>query len=335
MTDVQGPTKKHFPRDFAGSLELEGGTGEITAMCSCAEFLEVYKEDVTFRVQTPESIDPGRTNPNASFVAAMVDSVGSSSPAVARILLQCRGILDAATFERPVDKSAIVQDLHSCKEAVVVCEKVATRVAGRIDAIVADIEAGGVKRDSRGGALNPFPQVPDLDSDATAFLIHAKRAIHAICLLPVMFLPVPPKDNNFDDLAKTLEQAVGHAPITEFVLANAPEVRHLIELRNLQEHPGTRRTVIDNFAVTPDGQISQPMWYVSGKTPGLIAKEMPAAAEFLVEMAEAMLIYLVMHTVDKRFPFIIQEYEAANINPKMPTKYRLSVDLSKLKKDDA
>jgi hypothetical protein len=58
---------------------------------------------------------------------------------------------------------------------------------------------------------------------------------------------------------------------------------------------------------------------------------MRAAAAFLVEMAEAILMLLVMHTIDKRFPFIIQAYEEAEINPKMPIKYRLGADLSKLK----
>jgi hypothetical protein len=163
MTEPDVPARKYLPRDSAGSLELRGGTGGITAMCSCAEFLEVYKEDVTFRIRTPGSIDPGRTNPNARFVAAMTDSVGSSSPAVARILLQGRDILDAA-------------------------------------------------------ALDSFPH---------------------------------------DSLAKTLELAVGAgAPITRFVQANAPVSRYLIELRNWQEHPGAKRTVVDNFALMPNDTIS-------------------------------------------------------------------------------
>ena len=335
MTDAQLPLRKHLPRDSAGSLELQGGTGGITAMCSCADFLEVYKEDVTFRIRTPESIDPGRTNPNARFVAAITDSVGSSSPAVARILLQGRDILDAAGFEQEVDKQAIVQALHSCKEAVVACVKTAARVAERVDAIVTEVQASGVKRDSHGRALNPVPQVLDLDSDATAFLIHTKRAIHDICRLPSMFLPILPKDSNFDHLAKTLEQAVGAAaPVTGFVQANAPVARYLIELRNHQEHPGVKRTIVDNFALMPNDTISLPMWYVSGETPRPVAAEMRETTAFLVEMAEAILILLVMHTVDKRFPYVIQEYEAAKINPKMPIKYRLSADLSKLKKSD-
>lgn len=323
--------EKKFPRDWAGSLDLHGGTGGITAMCSCGEFLEVYKEDVTFRVRTPESIDPGRTNPSAPFVAAVSDSVGTASPTVARVLLQGRDILEAAIFQHKIDKPSVVQALHACKEALVVCEKVAARVASQMDTIIGEIKASGLKRDSRGRALNPFPQVAELEADATAFLIHAKRSIHAICRLPSMFLAVQAKDNNFDALGRTLTAAIGaQAPVTEFVQANAPGVRYLIELRNYQEHPDAKRTVIENFAVMPNGTISVPMWYVSGETPRPIGEEMPAAVAFLVQMAEAMLIHLVMHTVDKRFPFIIQELDAGQVDPKMPIKYRLSIDVSKL-----
>ena len=74
MPDPKRPDDRRLPRDAAGSLELAGGTGGITAMCSCDEFLEVYKEDMTFRVKSPESVDPGRTNPNAPFVAAVAAS---------------------------------------------------------------------------------------------------------------------------------------------------------------------------------------------------------------------------------------------------------------------
>lgn len=304
-------------------------------MCSCGEFLEVYKEDTTFRIKTPESIDPDRTNPNAPFVAAVSDSVGSSSRAVARVLLQGRDILETAILQQKVDKPSIVQVLHACKESLVVCEKVAERVASQVDRITKEIQTAGIKRDGRGGALNPFPQVPDLESEATSFLIHAKRAIQQICRMAPIVLPVPAKDTNFDALGKTLVATIGEqAPVTEFVQANASGVRYLIDLRNYQEHPHAKRTVIDNFAVVPNGSISEPMWHVSDETPRPIGKEMVVAAEFLVEMAEEMLIHLVMHTVDSRFPFIIEEFDAAHVNPKMPIKYRLSIDASRLKADD-
>jgi hypothetical protein len=179
-------------------------------MSSFGDFMEVYKEDMTFRVRTPESIDPDRTNPHAPFVAAVSDSVGSASPVVARVLLQGRAIVETAILDQKVDKAAIAQVLHTCKEALVVCEKIGVRISSRIHDIVEEIRTSGIKRDSRGAALNPFPQVPELELDATAFLIHAKRAIHSICRLPPLFLPVPDKDSNFDALGKLSKQRLVH-----------------------------------------------------------------------------------------------------------------------------
>jgi hypothetical protein len=149
--------------------------------------------------------------------------------------------------------------------------------------------------------------------------------------LPSLFLQIPPKDSNFDALAKRLTKWIGaDTPLTKFVVAKASSGRHLIDLRNHQEHPGAKRTVIRNFSVLPDGAISVPTWNVSGETPQPVREEMQAAAEFLVQMAETLLIYLVMHTVDRRVPFVIQKLDAAQVNPKMPIKYRLSIDISRL-----
>ena len=67
-------------RHAAGSFELKEGTGAITAMQPCGEFLEIYKIDKTFRVKSPESIDPEETNPNALWMTAPFDDVGSGNP---------------------------------------------------------------------------------------------------------------------------------------------------------------------------------------------------------------------------------------------------------------
>lgn len=332
MPDSKRPLDKSAPRYAAGKMEVKGGTGGITAMCPCGEFLEIYKEDTTFRVRAPESVDPEETNPNAPWVASISDSVGSASPVVARVLLQGAEILKGAMFDGDVDKDAVVQLLHSCKESLVVCEKVAKRVASRVDAIIEEIKSSGIPRDNYGRGLNPFPQVPELEPDTAVFLIHAKRSIQQICRLPVAFLPIQAKDNNFDDLAKTLAKSVGDsAPVAGFVRDNAPGVRYLIDLRNFQEHPKNKKTVIDNFRVMPDGSIRVPMWHVSEQQPHPIREEMLAAVDFLIQMTEGMLIHLVMGKATKNIPFIIEEIDDAKVDPKNPIKYRLSIDIGRLK----
>lgn len=324
---------KKSPRHLAGSVELKEGTGPITAVCPCGEFVEIYKVDKTFRVKTPEAIDPEETNPNAPWVASPVDDVGSSNPIVARVLLQGHEILNSAPFEGEVNKDAATKHLHRCKESLLACEKTAKRVGYHIDRVVNEVTAQGISTDSGGRALNPFPQVPDLDSDCGTFLIQANRAIKLICELPQFFIVLKKADSNFDHLSKRLSTTVGeNRPVVEFVKANASGVRYLIDLRNFHEHPKEKRTIVDNFRWMPDAKIRVPMWHLSGQEPRPIKEEMFSALEYLTQIAEAMLIHLVMHRMSKQFPFIVEEIPDKDIDVKNPIKYRLSIDLSKLRK---
>lgn len=328
-------TKKNLPRHGAGSMELQGGTGPITSMCSCGSFLEIYKQDKTFRVQTPESIDPDETNPNAPWVASPVADVGSSNLTVARVLLQAREMLDAAMFDEELDKEAVILHLHSCKEMLLACERLATRLAGRIDEIIKQITEQGISRDNHGRGLNPFPQVQDLDLDCGAFLTQANRAIKLICELPALFIQLGKTDSNFDHLSKRLSDTLGEeSPISFFVRENAGGVRYLIELRNFHEHPRKIKTVIENFRVLPDGQIQAPVWYLEGQgtvEPHPIKEEAAATVNFIRDIAEIFFIHLLMCRISKKFSFLIQEVPDDEIVSTLPIRYRLSIDVTKMR----
>jgi hypothetical protein len=326
--------KKNLPRHDAGSMELLGGTGPITTMCSCGSFLEIYKQDKTFRIQTPESIDPDDTNPNAPWVASPVADVGSSNLTVARVLLQAREMLDAAMFDEELDKEAVILHLHNCKEMLLACERLATRLAGRIDEIIKQISEQGISKDNHGRGLNPFPQVQDLDLDCGAFLTQANRAIKLICELPALFVKLDKTDSNFDHLSKRLSETLGEeSPISSFVRENAGGVRYLIELRNFHEHPKKVKTVIENFRVLPNGQIQTPAWYLEGQgraDPHPIKEEIAASVNFIRDVAEIMLIHLLMYRISKNFPFFIQEIPEDEIVSTLPIRYRLAIDVTRM-----
>ena len=332
MTDVPH-IKKNLPRHSAGSMELKEGTGPITTMCSCDSFLEIYKRDKTFRVLTPESIDPNETNPNAPWVASPVADVGSSNLIVARILLQGRKMLDSAMIEGVFDKKAAVATLHVLKESLLACEKVTTRLANNIDAIVAQITERGISRDNHGRGMNPFPQVQDLDLDCGAFLIQANRSIKLICELPTRFLELGRIDSNFDHLSKRLSELLGEeSPIATFVRENADAIRYLIDLRNFHEHPKQVKTVIENFRVMPDAQIRAPVWYLDSGLqidPHPIKEEAFATLDFLRDLAEILFIHLLMHRVSKKFPFIIEQVPEDKIAEELPIRYNLTIDPTK------
>lgn len=329
MSDVPH-IKRNLPRHSAGSMELKEGTGPITTMCSCGSFLEIYKRDKTFRVQTPESVDPGETNPNAPWVASPVANVGSSNLIVARVLLQSRAMLDSAIIEGPFDKEAVVAKLHACKESLLACEKVATRLVASIDAIVVQLKQHGIARDNHGRGLNPFPQVADLDLECGAFLIQSNRSIKLICELPTLFLTLDRTDSNFDHLSKRLGELLGEdSPITTFIRENADAARYLIDLRNFHEHPKQVRTVIENFRVMPDGQIRAPVWYLDSGAhfdPHSIREEALAAIDFLRDLAEVLFIHLLMHRVSKKLPFYIEQLPEDKIPEELPIRYRLTID---------
>lgn len=321
-----------LPRDSAGSFELKEGTGPITAMCPCGEFLEIYKVDKTFRIKTPESIDPERTNPNALWTNSPVSDDGSSNPIIARVLLQSYDILNTASFANEVDKEAVTLHLHSCKEALLSSELLARRLISQIDEIVAKIQQVGVSKDNNGRGLNPFPQVQNLDVDCGAFLIQANRAIKIICELPNFFISLDRYDSNFEHLAKSLESQIGtDSKLTKFVKDNAANIKYLIELRNKHEHPKKeKRTVIDNFRLMPNSMIRAPHWHLSDSEPHSIKHEMLAYIEFLTEMAEFMLIHLVMQSISKTLPYIVLATPEEKIDVTKPIRYQLTFDVNKL-----
>jgi hypothetical protein len=319
--------KKYQPRHAAGSFELREGTGPIVAMCPLDDFLEIYKKDMTFRVLAPENVDPEETNPNAPFLASPVDDVGSANPIVARVLLQNIDILNDAILGVNIEKKTVIKQLHSCKESLIACQKVANRLQSKIDGIMEEVKTSGLNTDQGGRTLNPFPQVHDLDAECGSFLVHANRAIKQICTLPKLFLNLPKADSNFDHLAKRLASIVGEdSPLTGFIRDNCEGIRYLIDLRNYHEHPADIRTIVSNFKLLPDMSIRVPMWHLSDNQPRPIRDEMLQTINFLIMMAEAMLIHLVMNTVVRTLPYVIEEVQEKDVDSNNPIKYRLCID---------
>jgi hypothetical protein len=315
------------------SVQLKGGTGPIMTMCPCREFLEIYKTDATFRLQTPESIDPDRTNPGAPYAWMMASEVGTSNKIVSRVLLQGRDIVSSAIFSKKIDTEAVVLVLHSIKESLLACEKAARHVAAAVDMAERALKEHGIPRDKGGKFVSPVPQVASLDSEVTNFLIHAKRTVQNICDLVPLFVEVERRDNNFNRLQERLAKLLGDdAMLTQCVAHYAAAIRYLIELRNFQEHAKSKkRTHINNFRVLPDGSIVEPMWNVTGDDPAPIREEMLQAIEVLISAAEMVLIHLVLAASDSRVPLIVVETPNDQVRAEMPIRYTLTLDTTRMR----
>ena len=319
-----------LPRHAAGSMELKEGTGGITAMIPCGDFMEMFKVDKTFRVQTPQGVDPEGKNPNAPWVAAPVDDVGSGNPIVARVFIQSYEMIKAGFIKKKVDVEGLTLKLRECKEALIACEKEAKNIIQDIDTIIDKVEKEGISTDNNGRGLNPFPHISNLDIKCGSFLVFANRAIRSICELPGFYIDVERPDSNFDHLSKSLSKILSDdSNLVMFVSNNADGIRYLVDLRNFHEHPKEKRTIIENFKLLPDMKIQVPMWGFAANELHPIKEEMLATITFLTEMAEAMIIHLIMSSPSD-YPLAIETIEESKIDSNNPVRYRLTVNLSQM-----
>ncbi len=325
---------KSAPRYQAGSMKLPDGAGEITKLFSYCDFLEIFTEHASYKVRSPESIDPEETNPNAPWVTSKASDFGSSNKVVARILLQSEEMLNTAMFkEGTINKGEVLKLIYECKDALLICEKIYQRVKDKSDEIAKELNDNGLSVENGGRYINSFPQIPNLDEEATNYLINIKRSIGKICFLVEMFLPVDKRDNNVEHIVKRIKKLnnPNYDKLIEFLNNYKDGIKHLIELRNYQEHPGEKVTNIENYKLMPDGKISVPFWYVTGKESSSIIDEMGSAIDYVISLNETMLVHLIFLTIDSIFPYFVEEILDENIDKKTPIKYRLSIDVSQIK----
>ena len=323
---------KSAPRFQAGSMSLPEGAGNITGMFSCDDFLEIYTETETYRVKSPEAIDPGVTNPNAPWVSSKSSDFGSSSTIVARVLLQGSDMVDAAALSGSgEDKGRILRQIHTCKEALLACEKVRLRVTESAESIVNNISQNGVNLE-HGRHVKNLPQVPNLEDDASSFLINIKRAIVSVCYLASCLLPLPKRDSNLEYLKKSVKRLNDnrYSQLINAIDGFIPGTKHLIELRNFQEHPGDRITYIENFTITSQNEVGYPVWYVKGNDPESIIASMKSAIEFVVSLSETMLVHYLFASMKSKFPYYVEEIPEKDIDHKKPIRYRLSIDIGSI-----
>lgn len=321
------PRVPMYPRDGPGSMEFVGGTGDITAMVSCGDFLEAYRVDRTFRAESPETVDPGRTNPNAPWVTKQVAEIGSGHPVVARIFIQSHQMVRNNLALPAAEVDALTLHMHACKEALLTCEAIAHSVAAKISDTLEGLKKDGVQVNK--GRSVTLPQIAGLEIECANFLVHAKRMIKLISELPSFFLRLKRSHSNFSGLGKDLAGLLkpGHH-ITRLVVDHVPHTKHLIDLRNFHEHPKAIRTVIRDFHVLPDGNVSAPTWQVVGGTethPGFVQQEMLGAVGLLFELCELLFIHLVDHRLVKHPAFRVQIEQVPNeeVDLNLPIRFVL------------
>lgn len=336
-TAEQNPRMKTpmYPRDAAGSFTLPSDRGDpIADMCSLGDRLEIYTASETFMVQTPETIDPNRTNPNAPWVNAKTHDVGSASPYVARTFIMASDMLNHRGHpSSEEDRIGALRTMHTIKETLLQCANAVSTFSRARVAEEAAVAQSGFKRDPGGRALARFPVVPELDAKVTAFLIPARRCVTEICQLTGHFFVLKQVHSNLEYLlSKELIPQLGNDnPLVQFGASYVSFTGSILDMRNGQEHSATmrgRRLAIFNFSHRPDGSLARPAWKLDGDDASDIEADMTVILENLLTLAEGMFVACFDQTKPSFPPFVVEAVNAPD--PNRPVRYRLGFDASRL-----
>jgi hypothetical protein len=298
-------------------------------MVGLSDYLEIYTEHETFRFQTPESIDPERTNPHAMFVQSKVADVGASSPYIARTVVMAHDMLSSNLVLSGEKLATLMIQMHRVKETLLHCARAADVYIVAYEAEIAKVKESAGKRTADKRMLAYFPVVQDIDAKVTAFLIPARRAITEVCQVPSLFWEF--KRQHSDPahlLEKDLVPILGddHRMVT-WLKTRLPMIKIVIDYRNGQEHTATTKgskLTVRNFGMSPTNQIDVPGWGLDGHDLTDIAVDLRSILDFLTEFAEVMLVACVDANLPEFPPMRIFRNEKPDAN--CPVGYVLQVD---------
>lgn len=230
------------------------------------------------------------------FQFQKTSNYGTSTPAVARTLPQGDDLLGFFKASKE-QKDACLQVLAELKRHLVRCVEISDRISKDIDEGIQKLDALGPNPKIHGNSIN-LPGVPDLHSNAEAFLQSAKLAIRECAQLLHPFHGVK-YDHRFHKLAAWSEETFGlEDQLTKVVKAWEPWVKHIVTMRNAVDHPtdavgGKLFTFDFRVAGTRDEpKFVVPVWGLTGGEEWDIRGDMQSIVEGGIELGEDVLVAL-------------------------------------------
>lgn len=314
-------------RDEAGSFGLpEEEKGEIITMIDFGEFMEVYTEQSTYKLMTPDSIDPKREHQNVPWVYTKISDFGASNPLVANTVIMTDEFLRQLYSNEDINRIQIISKARDIKSVLL---NYLLSLQSLIDNSNAEIKKF-IENESvmNGKAHAYFPQLKGLDGYATDFLISAKRCIQEVSVMVNFFLPLKRKHGRIDKLLQEVKANNTEATTLINVLKEyLPMCEHIYSFRNAQEHAATTDTplIVNNFSFENGNELNAPKWGLQGQGLKYVYEEANEILSFLISFFEEVFLSCVS-LVFPAFP----KYEIVfNENPvkENPVRYRLHLSL--------
>lgn len=314
-------------RDDAVSFGLpEGETGNILAMINFGESMEIFTENSTFKMLSPDTLDPQRNHHEMPWVYTKTSDFGASNPLVANTVLLANDFLRQIFSEQDPKRIDIINKVSDIRNVLLECLIHLQSYSNELDKEIQKFERN--KHIMNGKSHAYFPQVKNIDGFTTGFLIAAKRCIQETSVMVNMFIPLKTKHGRIDFLLKEIESEHADAKeLIEVLREKLPMCYHIFSLRNAQEHASTTENplLITNFNIENGNELLPPKWGVKGSTSNIIHLEANIILQFLITFFEEVFLTCVINILPK-FPVHNITFNE-NPDEKMPIRYSLYLSL--------
>jgi hypothetical protein len=259
------------------------------------------------------------------FTVTQVSNYGTSTPAVARTVLQTRDLIQA--FPLSEEKRLAILDVSlAVQRRLLACQEIADGITREVDEGKARAQAG--LRTQAQGRVVEIPSVLDLQPRAESFLYQAKLALRDIAGL-FKLLVGQHFDENYKQFIEWAEREWG---ADDHIVKMLQQDRQLwltrvLDMRNGVEHPTHRAgpLVIRNFTLDqtdPVPALAEPTWGQGEHPFASIVSNMEVICHNLLTLYEDLLSGLLLK-LENRGPIDIAEIPEAERDPTMPKRLRV------------
>jgi hypothetical protein len=201
------------------------------------------------------------------FVFRTLLDHGTTNPIVARLGLQVPQILDSCNITPEVRDKVAGLYVYSLQKKLLRCWEIKERFRHEFNAAI-----DAYHLDAGDGQSLHIPQIMRLEEECRGFLYEIKNYIRDLLeAVNLLYGTAFREASEFSRAKKGKQSLVEFAmktfdeqsPKTIFLREAVVTVEYLIALRNAAEHPGGHSGTlrIENFALEPDGKISEPTWH--------------------------------------------------------------------------
>lgn len=343
--DKSDQAKQKRKQAFSISLKPSLSAGEsITRLFKADNRSFLATEVRIMEVLLAERSDPNFEHPETKHHYQVVFNCGTTNPVFARIFLQSEEMIKSVVFESFTDIEQLNLRIWECTKSILTALDAYAYIKNQTSKLMHECDEV-IEKNKEKEAIPSLPQVPDLEGKVLSFLSNGKRFVERTFSILKFFYPLNCDGAQFDKYRKRLREARPDlSEFHDFLDSHSHWIRELSHLRNsldVNHRKSGYSTTVQNFRFMPGNKFTLPTWAVDLDCNDLKKNETEPIIESFHDFIEAMmvffegvLIYTLSDNWSKSFPFIVVGIPDDKIDPKLPKKYRISLDHSKLKIED-